>query len=94
MTAKTEIADYSISTSFGKRRRVKHDRKWTRPQTREDRLRQIEATYRHNDWKESERTANALTLDLEFKETADYTDAELEIITDDLEKYRMIIYED
>ena len=94
MTAKTEIADYSIATSFGRGRRIVHDRKWAEAQTRGEAIRQIEETYRANDWKAPESAANSRLLGLEVKPLAAYTNAELKIILDDLRKHRMILFEE
>lgn len=48
MTAKAEIANYSIATRFAKGKRIYHDKKFARPSSREDSIRQIEDTFRHN----------------------------------------------
>lgn len=94
MSAKAEIADYSISTSFGKGEPIKHDRRWRRPRTRETAIEQIEATYRHTKWGAVEQAANAAMLGLEAKRTGAYANDELKLILGDMERFRMIIYED
>ena len=94
-SAKAEIANYSTSTSFGRGKRITHDVRWKRPKTRGDALEQIKATYLHNRWKAIEQTANSRMLGLEIKpDLIDYSNGELKRILDDMERYRMIIYED
>lgn len=72
----------------------KPDKRWKVPQTRDEYLRQINATYALNNWGESERAANHLGLKLEPKPLREYSDLELKIILDDLEKFKMILFED
>lgn len=93
MSAKAEIAEYLTTTRFGGRKRVVREARWTRPVTRDEEIRQIEATYRHNKWGRIEQAANSRLLGLEPKATIEYTDDELKIILDDFEKYGMILYE-
>lgn len=93
MTAKAEIANYSIATSFGGRKLMVHDKRMPRPATRGEAIRQIRETYSFNRWDESEHRKNSEMLGLESKRLADYTNKELKIILDDMEKHGMILYE-
>ncbi len=94
MTAKDELGDYSISTSFGGRKKVRRDRPVPRPATRGDTLRQIYGIYAANEWTIAEQACNHRALGLPTKALDDYTDAELQIILADMEKYRMILFEE
>jgi hypothetical protein len=91
--AKRDIGNYSVSTRFGKGKKIYHDLPIARPSSRGDAIRQIEETYRLADWKETEARANSLDVGLEPKPLTDYTNEELKIILDNAESHRMIIYE-
>lgn len=102
MTAKDEIGEYSIATRFGKGAKIYHDKKWTRPENRQEYLHRIEATRLANkwDWNEFRRNCEKLGLQIpDFPENkpqlilALMTDEQLKIILDDFEKYRMILFQ-
>ena len=92
MTAKAEIADYSIATRFGKGKKIIHDRRIARANTRAEAVRQIETLYRENKWNEAEQATNSRLLGLDVSPLESYTDKELKIILDDAEKHGMILF--
>lgn len=74
-------------------KRIYHDKKLARPSSRGEALRQIEATYKLNDWKDAEQARNVVIVGLEAKPVGEYSNAELKIILDDFENRGMILFE-
>lgn len=99
---KDEVGEYSTATRFGKGKRIYHDKKWTRPVTRQEYLHRIEATRLSNkwDWDEFRRNCEMLNLVIpEYPENTPQdllqmmTAEQLKLILDDFEKHGMILFQ-
>lgn len=94
VSVKDETGNYTVATSFGKRRRIRKDVEISRPATIVETIFQIEICYAENHWDASEQMTNHRLLGLGEKTLMDLTGDELEIVRADMERRRMILYED
>lgn len=88
------MAEFYTTTSFGGQRQIERDPLWARPNTDKERRSQIERTRLINHWDKAEFAENCRLIGLDPKPLDGYSSDELQIILDDFERRRMVLYED